>query len=306
MQSSISSRFNFKVVDTLRIYLGVPVIHKRTCCSDYEFIIVKILNKLNGWSARSLYDKWCVNLTRYVLDSLLFHSILCKPVPFLSKCAIPLKFLFVVSFGSTLTTLKNLAFIMKLGNNPSGFVNDDPGIMDLVTLEGLLTSWIRMIPIFSDLHVLWTALHNKLMTNVEHVKRWLSANPSCPECDFHKETILHALRDCPSAKGYGFGTMLSSMVVVPLLKLSYNEKLYKLNYGGLLSGLQVARSLSAKKLLVQSDSSTDECNRVADKITKMFSSNSPLMLLMDAPPTALHDLLVIDVIGPLYCKFVHV
>ncbi|KAK8697470.1 hypothetical protein V6N13_113618 [Hibiscus sabdariffa] len=170
MQSSISSRFNFKVVDTLRIYLGVPVIHKRTCCSDYEFIIVKILNKLNGWSARSLYDKWCVNLTRYVLDSLLFHSILCKPVPFLSKCAIPLKFLFVVSFGSTLTTLKGWHF-----------------------------------------------------------------------SSFREASLRLALR------------------VLSLVQWQRPRrlKLYKLNYGGLLSGLQVARSLSAKKLLVQSDSSTD-------------------------------------------------
>ncbi|KAK8556750.1 hypothetical protein V6N12_003145 [Hibiscus sabdariffa] len=44
---------------------------------------------------------------------------------------------------------------------------------------------------------LWLVLRQRLMTNVERVRRGLSSDPSCSSCGCYSETILHILCDCP-------------------------------------------------------------------------------------------------------------
>ncbi|XVE48701.1 hypothetical protein DITRI_Ditri01bG0023300 [Diplodiscus trichospermus] len=46
---------------------------------------------------------------------------------------------------------------------------------------------------------IWLALHGRLMTNEERVKRSLTSNSYCSLCNQHPELVLHALRDCTAA-----------------------------------------------------------------------------------------------------------
>ncbi|CAN1147966.1 Putative ribonuclease H protein At1g65750, partial [Linum perenne] len=46
---------------------------------------------------------------------------------------------------------------------------------------------------------LWLAIHGRLLTNSERVRRHLAASPACPRCEVASESICHTLRDCPSA-----------------------------------------------------------------------------------------------------------
>ncbi|CAN1789669.1 Putative ribonuclease H protein At1g65750 [Linum perenne] len=61
---------------------------------------------------------------------------------------------------------------------------------------------------------LWLALHERLMTNVERVRRHLVDSSICPRCGARAETVCHVLRDCPIAIGVwrelGFDTTRSS------------------------------------------------------------------------------------------------
>ncbi|KAK9005760.1 hypothetical protein V6N11_043180 [Hibiscus sabdariffa] len=74
--------------------------------------------------------------------------------------------------------------------------------------EGFLsTSWdacdpkwscIWSLPIAQRVRMfLWLVLRQRLMTNVERVRRGLSTDPSYSSCGCYNETILHILRDCP-------------------------------------------------------------------------------------------------------------
>ncbi|MBA0648959.1 hypothetical protein Goklo_016580 [Gossypium klotzschianum] len=47
---------------------------------------------------------------------------------------------------------------------------------------------------------IWTVLKERLLSNVERVKRGLIVNPSCPICGHDLEDILHIIRDCTTAK----------------------------------------------------------------------------------------------------------
>ncbi|KAL4285040.1 hypothetical protein GQ457_16G029350 [Hibiscus cannabinus] len=49
---------------------------------------------------------------------------------------------------------------------------------------------------------LWLVLRQRLMTNVERVRRGLSSDPSCSSCGCYSETILHILRDCPLVRSF--------------------------------------------------------------------------------------------------------
>ncbi|KAK9030203.1 hypothetical protein V6N11_031633 [Hibiscus sabdariffa] len=53
-----------------------------------------------------------------------------------------------------------------------------------------------------DRMFLWLVLRQRLMTNVERVRRGLSSNPSCSSCGCYSETILHILRDCPPVRSF--------------------------------------------------------------------------------------------------------
>ncbi|KAK8504565.1 hypothetical protein V6N12_017108 [Hibiscus sabdariffa] len=50
----ICSRLNFSPVASFEKYLGVPIINRRTRCSDYDFILEKMKARLSGWVVRSL------------------------------------------------------------------------------------------------------------------------------------------------------------------------------------------------------------------------------------------------------------
>ncbi|KAK9001422.1 hypothetical protein V6N11_083206 [Hibiscus sabdariffa] len=60
---------------------------------------------------------------------------------------------------------------------------------------------IWLLPVTQRIRVfLWMVLHQRLMTNVERVRRGLSSDPSCPSCGCCYESILHILRDCPPTR----------------------------------------------------------------------------------------------------------
>lgn len=47
--------------------------------------------------------------------------------------------------------------------------------------------------------LLWKAMHRKLMTNLERMRRHLSSYSTCPLCDQQSESLLHCFRDCQQA-----------------------------------------------------------------------------------------------------------
>ncbi|KAK8600074.1 hypothetical protein V6N12_049933 [Hibiscus sabdariffa] len=49
---------------------------------------------------------------------------------------------------------------------------------------------------------LWLVLRQRLLTNVERVRRGLSFDPSCSSCGCYNKTILHILRDCPLVRSF--------------------------------------------------------------------------------------------------------
>lgn len=46
---------------------------------------------------------------------------------------------------------------------------------------------------------LWLAYKQKLLTNLERVRRTIGQTSVCPICQFHTEDVLHVLRDDPAA-----------------------------------------------------------------------------------------------------------
>ncbi|CAN1195124.1 Putative ribonuclease H protein At1g65750 [Linum perenne] len=46
---------------------------------------------------------------------------------------------------------------------------------------------------------LWLAIHERLLTNSERVRRHLAQSAACSRCGDHLESVSHALRDCSSA-----------------------------------------------------------------------------------------------------------
>ncbi|PRQ51455.1 putative ribonuclease H-like domain, reverse transcriptase zinc-binding domain-containing protein [Rosa chinensis] len=54
---------------------------------------------------------------------------------------------------------------------------------------------------------MWMLCQGRILTNVERVKRRLASDPSCPICHEHPETLIHMLRDCPSAKNVWNGVV---------------------------------------------------------------------------------------------------
>ncbi|CAN1308034.1 Putative ribonuclease H protein At1g65750 [Linum perenne] len=48
---------------------------------------------------------------------------------------------------------------------------------------------------------LWLAVHGRLLTNSERVRRHLATSAACPRCGAASESVAHALRDCPLAAG---------------------------------------------------------------------------------------------------------
>ncbi|MFQ6640914.1 hypothetical protein Gotur_014660 [Gossypium turneri] len=46
----------------------------------------------------------------------------------------------------------------------------------------------------------WTVFKQRLLTNMERVRRGLAEDPSCPICGHSSKDILHVIRDCTLAK----------------------------------------------------------------------------------------------------------
>ena len=46
---------------------------------------------------------------------------------------------------------------------------------------------------------LWLAMHDRLLTNVERVRRQITDIDMCEKCFLEKENTIHVLRDCPFA-----------------------------------------------------------------------------------------------------------
>lgn len=48
----------------------------------------------------------------------------------------------------------------------------------------------------------WTVVHERVLTNVQRVKRNLTSDSSCHMCPGKPETLLHLFRDCARAKHF--------------------------------------------------------------------------------------------------------
>lgn len=47
---------------------------------------------------------------------------------------------------------------------------------------------------------MWLLLHDRVLCNVNKMKRHISDDPRCPRCNGNEETLLHLLRDCPTSR----------------------------------------------------------------------------------------------------------
>ncbi|KAL2898889.1 hypothetical protein RDABS01_023971 [Bienertia sinuspersici] len=47
---------------------------------------------------------------------------------------------------------------------------------------------------------LWLLFHNRVLCNANRLKRRLTDDPRCPQCQGDEETLIHMLRDCPVAR----------------------------------------------------------------------------------------------------------
>ncbi|CAN1762667.1 Putative ribonuclease H protein At1g65750 [Linum perenne] len=45
-------------------------------------------------------------------------------------------------------------------------------------------------------HFLWLVGHERVLTNAERCRRYISYNPKCTRCPDHIEDLLHIVRDC--------------------------------------------------------------------------------------------------------------
>lgn len=49
---------------------------------------------------------------------------------------------------------------------------------------------------------LWKVSHERLMTNVERMKRHMASTDMCPRCNICPETVMHVLRDCEDVQDF--------------------------------------------------------------------------------------------------------
>lgn len=54
MARALSRQLGFQFTELLWKYLGVPLIHKRALRRTYQYIVDKVQQNLNGWSAKNL------------------------------------------------------------------------------------------------------------------------------------------------------------------------------------------------------------------------------------------------------------
>ncbi|GMI75341.1 hypothetical protein like AT3G24255 [Hibiscus trionum] len=83
LQTDISNFFGYQRVECLGKYLSVPVLHARSKCSDYNFILDKIKEKLNGWASRTLTVAGRVTLAKSALAAI--------PIYFMQTFLLPKK-----------------------------------------------------------------------------------------------------------------------------------------------------------------------------------------------------------------------
>ncbi|KAK8519829.1 hypothetical protein V6N12_003800 [Hibiscus sabdariffa] len=178
---------------------------------------------------------------------------------------------------------------------------------------------------------LWLVLRQRLMTNVERVRRGLSSDPSCSSCGCYSETILHILRDCPLVRffwksiipqvehEYFFGASLDHWVAMniktsralgpstpPFVMFLPFFSLAKL--WSILVGLQLAFSIGFSRVQVQSDSSVAirlildpmAPNSFSSLVRRISSLQNLHWLIFDDIPELIRPLLAWDHEGPPY------
>ncbi|KAL6199672.1 hypothetical protein ACLB2K_029455 [Fragaria x ananassa] len=68
---------------------------------------------------------------------------------------------------------------------------------------------------------MWSVFHQKILTNVQRVRRGFSTITSCPICKNADETLLHLLRDCPRSQAI-WNSILSPGSITNYFSLDWN------------------------------------------------------------------------------------
>ncbi|GMI95536.1 hypothetical protein like AT3G24255 [Hibiscus trionum] len=70
LRHAISVSLSYQETMDLGTYLGIPVLHHRMRCVDFDFLISKMRSKLNGWADMSLSLAGRITLAKSVLSSI--------------------------------------------------------------------------------------------------------------------------------------------------------------------------------------------------------------------------------------------
>ena len=66
-QQELNNEFGVTITSNIGCYLGVPLIHDRCKSSDFQFIINRMMKRLNGWKSNFLLLASRVTLARLAL-----------------------------------------------------------------------------------------------------------------------------------------------------------------------------------------------------------------------------------------------
>ncbi|KAE8686417.1 hypothetical protein F3Y22_tig00111064pilonHSYRG00028 [Hibiscus syriacus] len=70
LQNSINSLMGYKIVNSIDKYLGVPVIHQRVQCLDFDFILDEMRTRLSGWVVQTLSLLGRITLAKSILEAI--------------------------------------------------------------------------------------------------------------------------------------------------------------------------------------------------------------------------------------------
>ncbi|KAE8731122.1 hypothetical protein F3Y22_tig00002840pilonHSYRG00305 [Hibiscus syriacus] len=141
-------------VDCLGKYLGIPVLHMRARCSNYDFILDKMRNRLSRWVARSLFMAGRIVLANstllaimiYFMQSTMLPKIVCLDIEKLIR-----KFI----WGSSATVSKILLVNWEVLCQPR-----DHGGLDLRRVHDFNAAFILQVgfALITNAFSLWTRL----------------------------------------------------------------------------------------------------------------------------------------------------
>ncbi|GMI89923.1 hypothetical protein like AT3G24255 [Hibiscus trionum] len=154
LQDDISFYLGYQRVECLGKYLGVPVLHARMRCSDYNFIIDKIKEKLSGWASRTLSLAGRVTLAKFVLSAIPVYFIQTSLLP-KRICAEIEKLIRKFIWGSTENASK-----ASLVNWESICQPLDHGGLGFRRIHDFNVAFVLKIcfAIVSEIHALWIRL----------------------------------------------------------------------------------------------------------------------------------------------------